>query len=618
MTQIVNNLLSKISGFIQARNEAGKNGLIAGIATAALTGATAFALTQQVPQMTADRIEPPPTHLLMQGELKDIFYGEEIFEVLKTIPEADQFTFLNHILLLSKGENNELSILQAFKTLQPIPVEEQKELIELASPLLQFISDSSERAKMIEILRKTSSAVRKELIEDATLFFPNVPSHLKRSLVLKTLNEIPVIERRNLIRQADPLLKKLVNGYDRARILKFLRALSPAEQKNSLESILSLLQDVNDPFNQEKIVSCLIKIQAADLVNVINHALPFINSVQNENEIGIVVDALTTSYAEKVIVPRKDLISNPAPYIHQAVSKTSPIKIHFLGENGADGGGLWREFVSIASESTVRDNTLFLMDKKTQFAAPNSASTDYTRFKEFGQFMGLVIKRGDAVTGPLFQEAMFRAMLAFTPEELDATQLSDKTKFKITEAFSNQPIFHLLVKETWTKEEREIAEDLLGVSTIQEGRADLFKTIPIEALRALAIGVRSQIDLSTLTPDSLMTRLQGVCDCAKISGMIQYNGTNPSVQDQTAWLKEWVAENPENSKAFLCFTTGNKALPSTLSKIEVMNHDNLSKYPTAQTCINTIYLSTQLFKDKKEFVETLQEAIASSPDFGQK
>ena len=615
MAQLIHGFISKVAEFIQTPVEIGRTTLIAGVAISALAGEA-----QNPPPATVNPV-------VQQIRFEDksslrILCGDEIDEIITTLAEDEQQTFIDNSLLLIRESDQAFSNLQAMKILHKIPVKEQKELIEQATPLFQSITDSFGRAKILEALRKTPSQNRQDLVADALPLIQGVSNQLKRLQILKIFDEIPASERRALIHQAETLLAKITSGYDRARIVKVLQSLSPEERVTYANLMLSIIQKASDPLNQEKIISCLLKVRTQDFSNVIEHVQTLIDSLQDENEFVVVIEALTTSYGEKVIVNRSDLANNPGLYIHQAVSKTSPIKVHFLGENGADGGGLWREFVTLAFEASIQDRALFSIDKNTQFASPSYASNDYDRFKELGELMGIVIERGDAVTGPLFQKEVFNALLAFTPEELSTTVLSDATKFKIARAYLNHPnyefTFQLLEKDQWDADDLELAKDCLGVSSIEEGRQDLFGKIPFQSLHAMAVGLRSKTDTSALTPNGLMDRLQGTCDPVKISNLVQYEGVNPSVQQQTTWLKEWIRESSENAQAFLLFATSNKALPLNLSKITVYHHDHMTKFPTAQTCAHYISLSAKSFVHKEEFIDCLKEAIASSPGFGQR
>jgi hypothetical protein len=427
-------------------------------------------------------------------------------------------------------------------------------------------------------------------------------SDLHQGVINRMQNpKIPVDERLTLLNEIIKLANLFKPAHRGQYKLKIANAVLSNPKAISLDPVFLLMRIDANPFTRST---------PSDRLKLIKSKLTKIMAESVKD------DPIPAASGGSLTVNRQKLRVNPWGYI-QAVVNSSGTKIFYERENGSDHGGLWRDFVSTALTSAISDRTLFTQDLSNGKAYPNPTSQEDDKFRLLGSFLKVIKARGTLI-GPIFDSRLYTAMTLLTKSELGSHNPTSTTLMKLAKAVWPDPankdrLFKILEKGdvAWSDTETKLITDNLFVATYDEAVFTIYEMVPARALFAIAQGIEHQG-----TAEELRLALEGDLDRARVSRMIRYSGSNASILQQVAWLKEWLEESDENCSQFLYFATGSKGLSPSLHSIPINPLDEADQAFNAHTCSQTVDFSTRItYTDKAHFILVLKAAIDGDRGF---
>ncbi|GAB4814343.1 hypothetical protein N2152v2_001389 [Parachlorella kessleri] len=320
-----------------------------------------------------------------------------------------------------------------------------------------------------------------------------------------------------------------------------------------------------------------------------------------------------------------------------------PLRVHFIGEDGIDAGGVKKEFFQLlVTELLCPDYGMLIYqpESRTYWFNPTSLESE-TEFLLLGLVVGLAIYNGVLLDFPL-PLALYRKILG---QDLKLRDLEDM-----------QPMLGRSLRQLLQYEGPGSVEDVFCQTfTVEVPAYGENKTVPLlpggdeqpvteenrrefvelyvdfwlnrsvhKQFEAFAKGFLMLCGGPALQLFSATELERLVCgnpylDFESLQKSARYEGGYHAEHRVVQWLWQVITEfQHEERKLFLKFFTGSDRAPigglSNLRCIIQRDGADSSKLPTSHTCFNTLLLPS--YRSKEKLAERLRLAILNSEGFG--
>lgn len=289
------------------------------------------------------------------------------------------------------------------------------------------------------------------------------------------------------------------------------------------------------------------------------------------------------------------------------------LKIHFVGEEGVDEGGLLKEFFLLINEELFANRTLFpVLNDIYIWPARSLPETDMKYLWLAGVLLGLSIYN-NVQLDVSFPIGFYKIMLLQNVSLWEIDMVMERSINNLLrdeiETNNNNEYFQVNIQELKLKKLNELLEP---VEIIINGFQKVFpqeKQMPsflYDCLRPPEL-------------EQLVRGKEGSKYCISILPTIttyQNGFAESSAVIQWLWqlvLKEFSDKEQAN---FIRFTTGSDRIPITGLENFVIYRcgPDADRLPTSQTCFNTLLLNEYASKEKME--KYLRMAISNTKGFG--
>jgi ubiquitin-protein ligase E3 A len=319
-----------------------------------------------------------------------------------------------------------------------------------------------------------------------------------------------------------------------------------------------------------------------------------------------------------------------------------PLKIHFVGEEGIDDGGLQKEFFQLIIRQIFDvQYGMFEENEQTRTFWFNSNSFEHeNNFRLVGTVLGLAIYN-DVIFDVRFPLVLYKKLLGMEPTLEDLKDMDPDlgnglqalldfqgnveevfcTTFQVeTEAFGNI-IRHDLIPNgahiPVTEHNRQQYVELLVKWKLTDSIKKQFNAFHDGFKKVLD----SQHILHLFRPEELELMICGSpnLDFDALERVTKYADGFDKNDPYIAWFWEIVKSlSQEDKKKFLCFCTGSDRVPikglGSMEFVVAKNGNDSDRLPTAHTCYN--YLLIPRYNSKEKLRDRLLTAIQNFQGFG--
>eukprot|EP01025_Chloroclados_australasicus_P060238 TRINITY_DN7715_c0_g1_i4.p1 TRINITY_DN7715_c0_g1~~TRINITY_DN7715_c0_g1_i4.p1 ORF type:complete len:816 (-),score=108.71 TRINITY_DN7715_c0_g1_i4:1308-3701(-) len=320
-----------------------------------------------------------------------------------------------------------------------------------------------------------------------------------------------------------------------------------------------------------------------------------------------------------------------------------PLRVHFIGEDGIDAGGVKKEFFQLlATELLSPDYGLLVYLPESRTYWLNSASKDMSEeYKFLGVMLGLAIYNGVILDlplpVPLYKKILNQVTVLRDLQEMQPTVAASLQAFlDYNESTPMEDVFcqtFTISEEHYgTVMEYPLIQNGEDVFVTEENRLEyvnlyvdwvLDKSVK-QQFEALQAGFMLFYDGPAITLFSAEELDRLVCgtpqlDFQALREKCKYEGDYCETSRAVKWLWEIVFNfNEEEGKMFLKFFTGSSRAPigglGNLKCLVQRDGRDSNKLPTSHTCFNTLLLPDYESKEKME--RLIKLAIMNSEGFG--
>lgn len=322
-----------------------------------------------------------------------------------------------------------------------------------------------------------------------------------------------------------------------------------------------------------------------------------------------------------------------------------PLRVHFIGEDGIDAGGVKKEFFQLLLPELLNPDygmLIFQSESRTYWFNPASLEAE-NDFMLLGLVLGLAIYNGVLLDFPL-PLALYRKVLGQEVklrdlEDMQPTlgrslkqmlQYGDDGEGSVEDVFCQS--FIVQVPAFGTHTSFELIQGGEDIPVTEENRrefvdlyVDFFLNRSVHAqFEAFAKGFLMLCGGPALQLFSATELERLVCGnpCLDFDGLIKgsrYEGGYHAEHRVVQWLWQVVNEfDAEDKKLFLKFFTGSDRAPigglGNLRCIIQRDGPDSSKLPTSHTCFNTLLLPS--YRSREKLADRLKLAISNSEGFG--
>ncbi|EGC34776.1 hypothetical protein DICPUDRAFT_152946 [Dictyostelium purpureum] len=372
----------------------------------------------------------------------------------------------------------------------------------------------------------------------------------------------------------------------------------------------------------------------------IEHALSQNNHRTDFGRLGLTsaLDFLIFKIRRESIIT--DTLDRIAELRHGKNEFKKELKVHFIGEEGIDEGGVKREFFQLIVRRIFDpEYGMFKYNNETRCFWFNPDSEDLTEFQLIGILLGLALYN-NIILDVHFPLVIFKKLLNLPLslediESLDPTLFSSLMNVKTTtEEVEYWSLYFSVDYESFGQTKTfNLKKDGKDIPVTNENREEylqlyvdylLNKSISSQ-FKAFYIGFKLVCDstiLNILKPEELSNLVCGVEDLNfdELELFATYEGGY--TKDDTTIKNFWKvlhSLSDEDKKRFLTFVTGGDRVPyGGLGKMEftITKTADSDRLPSAHTCFNTLILPAYPGIDKLR--DLLTKAITHYEGFGLK
>ena len=321
-----------------------------------------------------------------------------------------------------------------------------------------------------------------------------------------------------------------------------------------------------------------------------------------------------------------------------------PLRVHFIGEDGIDAGGVKKEFFQLLVTELLSPDygmLVYLPESRTYWFNPASLEGD-DEFMLVGLVLGLAIYNAVLLDFPL-PLALYRRLLGQAPTLRDLEDMEPTLGRSLRALLdyegpgSVEDVFCASFTAaapgaTAGGADVELAPGGAAIPVTEDNRrayVDAYVNHYLDAsvtaqFEAFARGFATlcggpAIALFSATELERLVCGSPVLDFDALRAAARYDGGFTAESRAAVWLWETVAElTPEESRRFLKFFTGSDRAPigglGALRCVVQRDGPHSAKLPTSHTCFNTLLLPD--YASKADLGDRLRLAIMNSEGFG--
>jgi len=345
-------------------------------------------------------------------------------------------------------------------------------------------------------------------------------------------------------------------------------------------------------------------------------------------------------------VNRENLIQNTLDRIQQLKSRKKDdlkkeLKVHFIGEEGIDQGGVKQEFFQLIVRKIFDPEFgMFKYNENTRCYWFNQDSTDVIEFELIGIILGLALYN-NIILDVHFPLVIFKKLLEQSVkfediETIDPTIYNSLVSVRDTHDDVSDWCLYFSVSyesnfgENKTVELRKNGENILVDNQNKKEYIQLYQDYILNSSiskqwNPFFKGFRMVCDsdiLKFVRPEELESLICGVedLDFSELQNVANYDGGYS--EEDTTIKNFWRVLNElsnENKKKFLSFTTGSDRVPhGGLRKLAftITKTGDSDRLPSAHTCFNTLILPA--YPSFEKLRDLLTKALTHSEGFGLK
>ncbi|KAK9819719.1 hypothetical protein WJX72_001643 [[Myrmecia] bisecta] len=320
-----------------------------------------------------------------------------------------------------------------------------------------------------------------------------------------------------------------------------------------------------------------------------------------------------------------------------------PLRVHFIGEDGIDAGGVKKEFFQLLITELLCPDygmLIFQSESRTYWFNPSTLEAE-DEFMLIGLVLGLAIYNAVLLDFPLplvlYKKLIGQQVLLRDLEDMEPTLgkslrqlLQYEGEGSVEDVFCQNFTAGVPgIGETLTVTLKEDGEDMMVTEENRREYVDLYVDYYLnksvhKQFEAFARGFMMlcggpAIHLFSATELERLVCGNPILDFDALQNNARYDGGYTHDHRAVKWLWEIVKEfDDEEKRRFLKFFTGSDRSPigglGNLRCIVQRDGTDSNKLPTSHTCFNTLLLPS--YKSREKMADRLKLAIMNAEGFG--